>query len=84
MSAIENRVRTIIAGVLQAEPGFIHLSTTLFEGVVGKHAPFRIAYEIERTFGIKFSEGEPERWTDVGDVVIAAERLVDERGKEAA
>lgn len=81
---IESRVRTIVACVLDVDPANITPATVLFEGVIGERTIYRIGLHIECAFNIYFSAREPERWTDVADVILAVERAVAAKREAAA
>lgn len=76
-NAVEARVRTIVADVLRAQPENIRPETMLLAGVVAYGQIRSIAHRIELIYGITFGIYEPELWTSVGDVILAAEREID-------
>jgi acyl carrier protein len=77
---VENRVRTIIAQILNVPPENVRPETTLMLGAIGHGRMREIAFRICRTFEIGFFAREVyEGWTTVGDAIDAVEKVL-ERG----
>ena len=81
---VEDHVRSIIAGVLDAPPDYIRPETPLSLADLGWKGLLQITLEIEHKFGIALPIEVPSSWTTVADIVIATEAAIAAQRRAAA
>jgi acyl carrier protein len=73
---VEDHVRSVVAGVLDAPPDFVRPETPLSLADLGWKGLLQITLEIEHKFGIPLPIEVPNSWTTVADIVIATEAAI--------
>jgi acyl carrier protein len=73
---VEDRVRTIIARVLQVAPENIRPEGLLSLSVISRVKMRTIAHRIEIDYDVTLAADAYELWTTVADVVSATERAI--------
>jgi acyl carrier protein len=76
--AVANKVRTVVAEIFGVDASDIKPETLLRAGDLGFgwRKLYRIASELEHTYGIQFDIGAADRWTTVTDVILATEEAI--------
>lgn len=82
--AVEDRVRGIVAGVLDVPPALVRPETALSLADLGWKGFLMIALAIEHAFGIALPVAVPNGWTSVADAILAVERALAEQKAVAA